>query len=122
MILVDTSVWIDHLKRADPDLVGALEANTVATHPMVIAELALGSIAGRASFLASMRRLARVVRASDDELLSFIENRRLFARGLGVVDAHLLASAALTPGAELWTRDKRLATAAAELGVGWSPA
>lgn len=122
MILVDTSVWVDHLRHVDDDLVALLEADLVATHPMVIAELALGSLGRRPAILAELGELQTTARASDGELLAFIDEQKLFSSGVGVVDAHLLAATLLTPGARLWTRDRRLATAASQLGVGWSPA
>ncbi|AYG03324.1 type II toxin-antitoxin system VapC family toxin [Gryllotalpicola protaetiae] len=121
MILVDTSVWVDHLHRADARLIELLDSDDVATHPMVVAELALGSLANRRGILEGLAALPFAFRAVDDELLELIDARTLWSKGLSAVDAHLLASALITPGTQLWTRDKRLASAAAQLGVAWSP-
>lgn len=119
MILVDTSIWVDHLHQADSALVDLLEHAQVLTHPMVIGELALGSIRDRAVFLAALNDLFSAVSATDDEVLTFIEQSDLFGRGLNPVDVHLLASVVLTPEAMLWTRDKRLQAAATELSLSY---
>ncbi|MEO8528928.1 MAG: PIN domain-containing protein [Pseudolysinimonas sp.] len=121
MILVDTSVWIDHLHRADPELVALLERNDVATHAMVIGELALGTIAKRDEFLGLLAALPAASEASHAEVVDFVSARRLYGRGLSLVDAHLLASAVLGESTLLWTRDRRLASAAADLGHAWHP-
>ncbi|MEM9605519.1 MAG: type II toxin-antitoxin system VapC family toxin [Pseudomonadota bacterium] len=115
MLLVDTSVWVDHLRRNDPALVTALLDGRVVCHPHIIGELALGSLAHRVAILTLLRALPGVTVAQDDEVLTVIEQRQLFGRGIGFVDCHLLASLLLTPGTALWTRDKRLADVAAEL-------
>ena len=117
MILVDTSIWVDHLRAGDVRLVGLLERSEVLTHSMVIAELALGSINPRQILLDSLAALPRSVEASPAEVRHLIESRRLYGRGIGLVDAHLLASALLTPGARLWTRDRRLGAVVRELGL-----
>lgn len=117
MILVDTSVWIDHLRRGDRRLAGLLEAGRALGHPFVAGELALGNLHSRSAVLDALRNLPQATRASDEETLLFIENERLFGLGIGYVDAHLLAATRLTPGAALWTRDGRLAAAAERLGV-----
>lgn len=121
MILVDTAVWIDHLHRGEPSLVAMLQRNRVCTHPLVVMELALGRLAHRADVLDNLRRLPRALTATDAEMFAFIETRELAGRGLSAVDAHLLASAVLTPHARLWTRDKRLHDRAHALGVAWQP-
>jgi predicted nucleic acid-binding protein len=118
VILVDSSVWIDHLHRAEPDLVNALEVSDVVAHPMVVGELALGSIRRRGEFLELVQRLPLVRAASHDEVLALVAARKLYGRGLGLVDVHLLASTLLTPGTRLWTRDVSLRRACDELGVG----
>lgn len=115
MILVDTSVWIDHLRSSVAGLVEALEADAVLIHPFVIGELACGMIANRHEVLNLLSALPPAVVASDDEVLGFIGERKLMGKGIGFIDAHLLASVALTPDAELWTRDKRLHAVAAAL-------
>lgn len=115
MILVDTSVWIDHLRRGSTALSAALEEGEVLTHPFVIGELACGNIKRRGEVIDLLSRLPRAALASDDEVLHFIERRRLMGRGIGYIDAHLLASVSLTAGTQLWTEDKRLAAVAAQL-------
>ena len=114
MILVDTSIWIDHLHKSEPALVTALEADQVAVHPYIIGELALGSIANRAEVLALLSHLRLVPTLTHQELLSFVNAQGLWGRGLSLVDAHLLGSVRLASGVKLWTRDKRL-RAGAEL-------
>lgn len=121
MILIDTSVWIDHLHRAVPQVAELLERNDVATHPMVIGELALGSIADRGTFLGLLSALPAATEATQQEVMAFVTTRRLYGRGLSLVDAHLLASAMLSDGMILWTRDQRLSRAALEFGVAWMP-
>lgn len=121
MILIDTPVWIDGFHKADGDLTHLLVTGRALTHPLVIAELALGSLKDRRRILDDLNDLPRVLRASDEELRRFIDANSLWSRGLSAVDASLLASALVTPGARLWTRDKRLAATAAELGIAWAP-
>jgi predicted nucleic acid-binding protein len=120
MLLVDTSVWVDHLRRGDPELAERLEEGVVMTHRLVIEELACGSLARREEILTLLETLPRVPEADHAEFLHFVEKRALFGTGLGAVDAHLLASAKLAR-AELWTRDGALARAAERLGVGHAP-
>ena len=116
MLLVDTSVWVDHLRRGDAELAKALEEGVVLAHRLVIEELACGSLARREEVLALLETLPRAPEAEHPEFLHFIEKRRLFGTGLGAVDAHLLASAALAR-AKLWTRDAALARAAERMGA-----
>jgi predicted nucleic acid-binding protein len=115
VILADTSVWVDHLRRSNPLLVEALEAGQILIHPFVIGELALGHLEPRASVLRDLQELAESVVASHMEILEFIDRERLHGFGIGYVDVHLLASARLTVGASLWTRDRRLHRVAEEL-------
>ncbi|WP_293900389.1 PIN domain-containing protein [Phenylobacterium sp.] len=117
MILVDTSVWVEHLRRGEPDLARRLDAGEALSHPLVIGELAIGNLHPRDAVLHALRRLPRAVLATDDEVLALIERERLYGLGVGYVDAHLLASTRLSPGATLWTRDRRLAEVANRLGV-----
>ena len=117
MILVDTSVWIQHLRTGDLRLGEELNRGRVCVHPFVIGELACGGIAHRAEVLELLGHLPGVTVATDDEALAFLERRALMGRGIGLVDVHLLASAALT-GVRLWTRDRRFAGIATELGFG----
>ena len=115
MILVDASVWIDHLRSGDPALAAALDAGDVLTHPFVIGELACGNLSRRDAILGLLRMLPVAQMATEDEVLDFIERRKLMGRGIGYADVHLLASIALTNGATRWTRDKRLGAIAVEL-------
>jgi predicted nucleic acid-binding protein len=119
LILVDTSVWIDHLKREVAPLVEALEAEDVLMHPFVIGELACGEIRKRREILDLLSTLPSSAIATNDEVLLFIENHRLMGKGIGYIDAHLLASVTLTDAARLWTRDKRLVTIAEQLRMGF---
>ena len=117
MILVDTSVWVDHLHRGDDRLAAALDGGLVGMHPMVLGELACGTLRNRGAVLELLGNLPDLPRASDAEALGLIERRALMGRGLGYIDVHLLASVALAGTARLWTRDKRLAVVAAELAL-----
>ena len=117
MILVDSSVWIDHLRSGDATLAALLDAGRVLAHPFVIGELGLGSFRQREAIVQALRGLPPSIVASDEEVLAFIEGHRLFGLGIGYIDAHLLAAALLTPGAALWTRDRRLREAANRLAV-----
>ncbi len=119
MILVDTPVWIDHLHNGAPELVELLNADEVLTHPMVIGELACGSIGNRVEVLSLLAALPHAVVADNDEVLKFIERRKLMGRGLGFIDVHLLAATTLMPGTRLWTRDRRLASTGAKLGISY---
>jgi predicted nucleic acid-binding protein len=116
LILVDTSVWVDHLRRGDPGLVELLERSAVVMHPLVVGEIACGSLRDRKSLLELLQDLPAAVVATDNEVLQFIERHALHGKGIGHVDVHLLASVALTAGAKLWTRDQKLRQAAAALG------
>lgn len=116
MILVDTSIWVDHLRSDLPQLAERLERGEVATHPWVIGELACGNLQHRQTVLGLLSALPRVVTATDHEVLLTIENRRLMGRGIGFIDAHLLTSAMLS-NAALWTRDRRIAAVARDLGL-----
>jgi predicted nucleic acid-binding protein len=121
VILVDTSVWVDHLRQGIPALAAILDEGIVLTHPLVIGELACGHLPKRSDVLGLLARLPAASQASDAEALEFIERHSLMGRGVGYLDAHLLASAALTHDARIWTRDRRLASVALELGLGMKP-
>jgi predicted nucleic acid-binding protein len=108
LILVDTSVWVDHLRRGDARLRALLENARVLAHPFVIGEIACGSLSDRAAVLDLLRHLPMAAVAETEEVLAFIDSHRIHGEGLGYVDAHLLAAVALTPDSRLWTRDKRL--------------
>jgi hypothetical protein len=118
-ILVDTSIWIDHLRSSDPALVELLSAGDVLAHPAVLGELACGTLRERSAVLTALRLLPAAPSATLDELLAFLERHSLWGKGLGWVDVHLLAAAALAQ-ARLWTRDLRLRRAAASLGLAWA--
>jgi predicted nucleic acid-binding protein len=117
VILVDTSVWIDHLRNGDLALQRLLEAGAqVEVHPFVLGEIALGNLAQRDLILGSLSDLPMIAMATDQEVLAFIEAERLHGLGVGFVDAHLLASVRLT-GDVIWTRDKRLRSVADRLSL-----
>jgi predicted nucleic acid-binding protein len=116
MVLADTSVWIEHFRRGRPTLADRLSEGLVLMHPFVSGELACGNLKNRAAILSDLDALPRSKLASDTEVLRLIEDRRLWGRGLGWIDVHLLASALLS-NCRLWTLDKTLRQAAAELGL-----
>ena len=118
MILVDTSVWIDHFRAALPDLVALLNKDRVLAHPCVIGEIALGTIRNRVQVLRYLNSLPVAQIAAHHEVMAFVEARRLANTGIGYVDACLLASVALTPGASLWSHDRNVMTQAARCGLG----
>jgi len=116
MILADTSIWIDHLRASDAQLSEWLAQNKVIMHPFIMGEILLGSISNRADIETALREMPQATKASDAEVMLFIRSAKVFGRGIGWVDTHLLVSAKLT-GAQLLTRDKRLAKIAKELGL-----
>lgn len=116
MILVDTSVWIDHFRVGSSRLETLLLAGQVRTHRFVLGELACGSIRRRAKVLRLLHALPQTVFASDDEVMTLLENHKLYGWGLGWIDVHLLASALMTP-CPLWTLDRALQRAARALAV-----
>lgn len=120
MIIVDTSVWIDHLRKAIPLLAEALEREDIVMHPFVVGELACGELARRREVLDLLSTLPSSIVATDEETLRFIEHHRLMGKGIGYIDAHLLASVLLTEAARLWTRDKRLRAIAGQLRIGFA--
>lgn len=119
MILVDTSVWIDHLRSGNPLLAELLEQNRVVMHPMVLGELACGNLKNRQQLLQLWQSQESLQAVSHDEALYFLEQYGLMGKGVGYIDVHLLASVALANGVKLWTRDKRLAHVAIELRYAW---
>ena len=119
---MDTSVWVDHLRAGSPLLARLLDSGSVLTHPCVVGELALGNIRRRETVLNALMGLPQARMASDAEVLHFVDRNTLFGRGIGYVDAHLLAATRLTTGAALWTRDKRLQAAASSLGLAFQTA
>lgn len=117
MILIDTSVWVDHLRAGNSMLAELLERGAALTHPFVIGELALGNLRQRELILRMLSRLPGASVATDAEVLRFVERHALFGRGVGCVDVHLLAAVRLTAGSQLWTFDKRLNDVAVQLGL-----
>jgi predicted nucleic acid-binding protein len=117
VILVDTSIWVDHLRAGNTMLAELLEAGRVLTHPLVIGELALGALRQRVAVMTALEDLPSAIAATEAEVLAFIDRHALFGRGIGYVDAHLLAAARLTAGTELWTNDRKLHRVAEELGM-----
>jgi predicted nucleic acid-binding protein len=121
MILVDTSVWVDHFNKSDKALSALLLEEDVVMHPLIVGELGMGNLKQRENILEALLALPKIAAASHDETLRFITHHRLFGLGIGYNDAHLLAAVRITPGSTLWTRDKRLAGVAQTLGVAFRP-
>ena len=121
MILADTSIWVDHLRGGNAVMTEQLERGSIAMHPFVLGEIALGSLKSRAELLQLLEAMPRTLVASDAEVMHMLDERALFERGLGWVDVHLLAATLLTPGLRLWTRDQRLHAVAEEIGLASSP-
>jgi predicted nucleic acid-binding protein len=119
VILLDTSIWIDHLRHSDAHAVTTLQSGLVLSHPFVIGELACGNLKSRANLLGLLATLPKARVAQEEEVLYFIERHKLMGRGVGYIDVHLLAATALTEGTQLWTRDKRLAALAHELELAY---
>lgn len=117
MILADTSIWIDHLRDGNADLAALLSAGGIACHPLIVAEIALGSIKARSEVLRLLDQLPTLPVAELDEIRSLIEIRSLFSRGIGYVDVSLIASCLLVPGTMLWTTDRRLNAIAGDLEI-----
>ena len=117
MILVDTAIWIDHLHSVEHSLVELLRTDEAGCHPGVIEELALGSIKQRDEVLDLLSNLYEFPVLSHDEVLQLVDRNRLWGRGLGAVDAHLLGSVLLVRGAQLWTRDTRMKAMCEEVDV-----
>jgi predicted nucleic acid-binding protein len=119
VILVDTSIWVRHLRAADETLVALLDAGQVLGHPFVTGELALGNLRRRNLVIGSLLDLPQASMATTDEVLQFIHRYALHGVGIGYVDAHLLAAVRLSPDTALWTQDTRLEAAAERLGLAW---
>jgi predicted nucleic acid-binding protein len=116
MVLIDTSIWIDHLQTGNRKLVELLAEGQACIHPFVIGELACGNLKDRKEIIALLHALPEATKAEDDEVLFFIEKHKLMGLGIGLIDLHLLASCKLD-NTQLLTRDKRLASAAEKLGL-----
>ncbi|MDR1236690.1 MAG: PIN domain-containing protein [Propionibacteriaceae bacterium] len=119
MILVDTSVWIDHFQVANVELIRFLKNDEVCCHPLVITEIASGSIARRSEILKLLQQLRQLPQADNNEVLVLIETNKLWGKGLSAVDINILASAKITLGTKIWTRDKALSRAAEDLAVNY---
>jgi len=120
MILVDTSVWIDHFRSSNTELIGLLHDDLVVTHPGVIEEISLGNLSRREKVIGFFEDLHRIIPVSHEEYLLTVRARTLWGRGLGAIDVHLLAAVLVTPGTKLWTRDRKLKECAQELGVAYT--
>jgi len=116
MVLVDTSVWVSHLRDGRPDLETLLSNGDVVCHPFIVGELACGSIKNRSEILSLLQSLPMATQAEAQEVLEFIESNRLMGKGLGYVDVHILSSAVLS-NIPLWTLDKRLRQIASRMGI-----
>jgi predicted nucleic acid-binding protein len=121
VVIADSSIWIDHINKGDADLSALLKRRRIALHPMIIGELAVGSIAKRQAVLEERGKLPRVQPASHSEVMAMVEWLGLFNRGIGYVDAHLIAATRQLPNGRLWTRDKSLHAQAERLGVAFAP-
>ena len=119
MVLVDTSVWIDHFRKASGKLASLLEAEEVAIHPFILGELACGNLGNRKEIIVLLHALPNATKVEDDEILLFIERHHLMGHGIGLIDAHILASCFLDSRL-LWTRDKRLQCVAREMNIEFS--
>ena len=117
MILVDSSIWIDHVRLAVPPLEELIAQGEVLSHPFVIGELAMGSLKDRDAVIRELSELPTARVADDEEVLALIKRFKIYARGIGYIDAHLLASVRLTRRASLWTRDRRFLAVAEELNI-----
>ncbi|MGD0939849.1 MAG: type II toxin-antitoxin system VapC family toxin [Terracidiphilus sp.] len=117
MILADKSVWVDHLRSHDAQMENLLGKGEIAMHPFIVAEISLGSLHNRRKILEGMDTLLEVRVARLNEVRQMIEAHSLYSRGIGLTDAHLIASCLLTPGTQLWTRDGALLKVAQTLGV-----
>lgn len=121
-ILVDTSIWIDHLRDKNEHLMNLLNRNQVLMHPMIQGELACGCLQHRDQILGLLKNLPQVSEATHDEALYCLEQHKLMGKGIGFIDLHLLASTFLTKNTLLWTRDRRLYNLAQSISVSWEPA
>jgi predicted nucleic acid-binding protein len=121
VILVDTSVWIHHLRSGHPTLSRLLDSGVVLCHPWVIGEIALGHLSQRVEVVGLLKSLAQATVASTEEVLTLVGSHELFGHGIGYVDVQLLAATLLTPDARLWTNDRALQAAASRLGCEIDP-
>ena len=117
MILADTSVWVDYFRGENHEMGKLINAGEIVMHPFIVAEVALGSLRNRRRTLREMERLRKIKVAHVDEVRHMIEARSLYSKGIGLTDAHLVASCLMTPGTRLWTRDAALEKVARSLGI-----
>jgi hypothetical protein len=117
MILADTSVWVDHLRNRNPEMERCLGRGQIVTHPFIVAEISLGSLRNRQKTLVDLEALLEVNVAALNEVRHMIESHSLYSKGIGLTDAHLIASCLMTPGTQLWTRDSALKSVVAALGI-----
>jgi|TARA_R110002124_G_scaffold238705_1_gene403970 predicted nucleic acid-binding protein len=120
MVLIDTSVWIDHLRSGNPELAHLLTSSQVLMHPLIIGELACGNLQNRDTLINLWQALSPITQASHTEALALLNAQNLMGKGIGFIDLHLLASVLLTPGALLWTMDRRLNTIAQACSVSFN--
>ena len=119
MILVDTSVWINHLRVNDPRLVSLLERNAVLIHPMVAGEPACGNLRDRAIVMRHLMTIPEIPTATHDEVMAFVERHQFMGHRIGFIDAHLLAATVMSPPTQLWTNDRRLTELSVDLRVAY---
>jgi predicted nucleic acid-binding protein len=117
VILADTSVWVDHLRSSNPEMEKYLNRGQIVMHPFIVAELSLGSLRNRQSTLGAVESLLEVKVAALSEVRHMIEAHTLYSKGIGLTDAHLIASCLITPGTQLWTRDVAMKKVAEALGI-----
>jgi predicted nucleic acid-binding protein len=117
MILADTSIWVDYLRNRNPEMERLLGGGQIMMHPFIVAEISLGSLHNRQKMLDDLEALLEVNVAALNEVRHMIESHTLYSKGIGLTDAHLLASCLMTPGTQLWTRDGALKNVAAALGI-----
>jgi predicted nucleic acid-binding protein len=117
VILADTTVWVDHLRNAEPTVSDLLRAEELVMHSSVLGEILLGNFRNRQAVAHALGEIPKVARASDEDVIRLIERHQLYGTGVGFVDAHLVATCLLTRGTYLWTRDRKLAAVADRLGV-----
>jgi predicted nucleic acid-binding protein len=117
MILADTSIWVDHLRNRNPEVERLLGGGQIVMHPFIVAEISLGSLHNRRKRLDDLEALLQVKVAALNEVRHMIESHSHFSKGIGLTDAHLIASCLMTPGTQLWTRDSALKCVAAALGI-----
>lgn len=122
VVLIDTSVWVDHLRAGDRTLAALLHDGVALVHPFVIGELACGNLRNRNEILGLLGDLPSAPMASEREALHLIQERALMGRGIGYLDVHLLAAVMLAAGSRLWTRDRRLHAVASDLAIAFAAA